>query len=86
MKPDQNVYYKKTYQKLGIIVWHLIIRKKKKTQNILKVKYNHWIFIEVSEKMDKKLPIFLPKPTLYDLKSKQIVFKDNWKWFLSPRY
>ena len=28
MKPDQNVYYKKTYRKLGIILWHLIIRKK----------------------------------------------------------
>ena len=66
MKPDQNVYYKKTYRKLGIILWHLIIRKKKK--NILEVKYNYWIFIQVSETMDKKLPKFLPKPTLSDLK------------------
>ena len=32
MKPDQNVYYKKTYRKLGIILWHLIIRKKKKKE------------------------------------------------------
>ena len=29
MKPDQKVYYKKTYGKLGIILWHLIICKKK---------------------------------------------------------
>ena len=84
MKPDQNVYYKKTYRKLGIILWHLIILKKKK-KNILEVKYNYWIFIQVSETMDKKLPKFLPKPTLSDLKSQHIVFKGNWKWFLSPR-
>ena len=29
MKPDQKVYYKKTYGNLGIILWHLIICKKK---------------------------------------------------------
>ena len=51
MKPDQNVYYKKTYGKLGIILWHIIICIKK---NILKVKHNYLIFFQVSEKMDKK--------------------------------
>ena len=30
MKPDQNVYYKKTYGKFGINLWHLIICKKKR--------------------------------------------------------
>ena len=64
MKPDQNVYYKKTYRKLGIILWHLIIgNNNNNKKNILKVKHNYWIFIQVSEKMDKKLPKFLPKPT-----------------------
>ena len=55
----------KTTGKLGIILWHLIICKKKK----MKVKHNfYWIFIQVSEKMGKKLPKILPKPTLPDLK------------------
>ena len=39
MRPDQNIYYKKTYRKLGIILWHLIIGKKKKKR--MKVKYNY---------------------------------------------
>ena len=55
MKPDQNVYYKKTYKTLGIILWYLIICKKKKNE-YLKVKYNclFYFIFQVSEKMDKK--------------------------------
>ena len=53
MKPDQNVYYKKTYGKLGIILWHLIICKKKKR---IFWKWNTTIYFcfQVLEKMDKK--------------------------------
>ena len=49
MKPDQNVYYKKTYGKLGIILWHLIICKKEK-KKILKVKHNYLTLFSSFEK------------------------------------
>ena len=59
------MFITKDHRKIGIILWHLIIYKEKK----MKVKHNYYcIFIQVSEKMDKKLPKILPKPTLTDLK------------------